>query len=286
MSQAYIFDIDEANFDSVVIENSHKIPILVDFWAEWCEPCKSLIPVLHKLAEDMAGQFVLAKVNADQEQAVAQKYGVRSLPTVKLFFQGEVVEEFSGAQPEHFIRELLEKYIPRESDQMMAAAIEEYKQGNVDAAIQLMAQASQMDPANTRVQVMYARALLDNDQADVALALLQSLSDEAKEDQEVKGLLMQLEISSQAAGSDEADELLAQIEANQDDFAAREKLSAFYVATGNHDAALEQLFIIMKSDPEYNDGAGKKGLFNMFDMLGAENPLVSQYRRRMASLIN
>lgn len=286
MTQAYIFDIDEAHFDSVVIENSHKLPILVDFWADWCEPCKTLIPVLHKLAEDMAGQFVLAKVNADQEQALAQKYGVRSLPTVKLFYRGEVVEEFSGAQPEHFIRELLEKYVPRESDRIMAAAVEQYQQGNIEPAIQLMAEASQMDPDNARVQAMYARVLIEHQQADSAQALLQSLPEEVQADQEIKGLLLQMAITSQAADNEGAKELLAKIEANADDHAAREKLSAYYVATGDHEAALEQLFLIMQRDPEYNDGAGKKGLFNMFDMLGAENPLVSRYRRRMASLMH
>jgi putative thioredoxin len=285
MSDVYIFDVEESNFESVVVENSHKLPVLVDFWAEWCQPCQSLIPILHKIAEDFAGQIILAKVNSDQQQALVQQYGVRSLPTVKLFVNGEVVDEFTGALPESDILAMLDKYLERESDAMLAAAVAEYEKGNIDSAIEHMRQAAEVDPDNPRVQVTYARVLLEHEQTDALQTFIGNLSTEMQALPDISAIKAQLAIVSQLGDGVNADDLLARIEANDKDSEAREQLSALYVSQGNYAAAMEQLFEIMKRDRAYNDDAGRKGLLGLFEMLGPENPLTAEYRRKMSSLL-
>jgi len=285
MAEAYIFDVNESNFDEVVVGNSHKLPVLVDFWADWCEPCKTLIPILHKVAEDLAGQMILAKVNSDEQQALAQKYDVRSLPTVKLFVNGEIVDEFSGAVPESQVHAMLSNYIVRESDNAMAAAFQEYEQGNIDAAIEKMTEAANMDPTNLRVQLMYARVLAENERKQEAAAVLEGLPKDLQDDPEVISMKAHLDISAQAAEVGDAKALLKQVEDNPDDLAAREQLSAVYVSIGEHGQALEHMFEIMKRDREYNDDAGRKGLLKIFELLSNEGPLVSEYRRKMGSLL-
>lgn len=285
MSQAYIFDVDESNFEEVVVGNSHKLPVLVDFWADWCEPCKTLIPILHKVAEDLAGQMILAKVNSDQQQVLAQKYGVRSLPTVKLFVNGEIVDEFTGAVPESQVRDILGKYIVRESDSVMAAALQEYEQGNIEAAIQKMAEAASMDASNIRVQLLYARILVENDRQDEAMQVISNLPADKQDDPEVISLRAKLDIAAQAGEVTDAKALLKQVEDNPDDLGTREQLSAVYATIGEYAQAMEQLLEIMKRDRSYNDDAGRKGLLKIFELLGNEGPLVGEYRRKMSSLL-
>jgi putative thioredoxin len=285
MPQAYIFDVDASNFDDVVVGNSHKLPVLVDFWAEWCQPCQVLIPVLHKLAEEMAGQFILAKVNSDEQQELAQRYGVRSLPTVKLFVNGEIVDEFMGVQPESEIVMMLDKYLVRESDNVMAVALQEYQAGNIDAAIEKMREAAKMDPANLRVQLMYARVLAEHEHGEEALQVLNNLTPDKQDDPEVTRLKTQLEFAAQAGATGDMQDLQTRTENNPDDHAAREQLAALYVAMGDYANALEQYLAIMRRDRSYNDDAGRKGMLRIFEMLGNEGPIVAEYRRKMSSLL-
>lgn len=285
MSQAYIFDVDDKNFEDVVVGNSHKLPVLVDFWADWCEPCKALAPILHKVAEDLAGKVILAKVNSDQQQVLAQKYGVRSLPTVKLFVKGEVVSEFTGAVPESQVRDMLAQYIFSEADQLMAAALQEYEQGNIDAAIEKMAAAASMDSANIRVQLLYARVLAENHRQAAALQVLANLPADKQADPEVVSLRTQLDFAAKAGEVSDAKALLKQVEDNPGDLAAREQLSAVYVSINDYPQAMAHLLEIMKRDRSYNDDAGRKGLLRIFELLGSNNPLVGEYRRKMGLLL-
>jgi len=282
---AYIFDVDETNFTQVVVENSHKLPVLVDFWADWCEHCKTLTPLLHKLAEELAGQFILAKVNADQQQNLTQHNSVRSLPTVKLIVNGEVVDEFTGAQSEAQIKAMLEPYLVREADKLMAAAVAEYERGDIEAAISLMKQASESDLNNVRVQVMAMRVLLENNRKEEAAIIFGRLSEEAKSNPDVIAIQAQLEMINNEANA-ELSALQDRIIQNENDLEAREQLSALLVSQAMFEPALEQLLEIMKRDRSYNDDAGRKGLLSLFEMLGSNNPLVGTYRRRIATMMN
>ncbi len=285
MPDAYIFDVEESNFQSVVVENSHKLPVLVDFWADWCEPCKSLIPILHKIAEDFAGQIILAKVNSDQQQALAQQYGVRNLPTVKLFVDGEIVDEFTGALLESEILTKLDKYLQDGSDAMLAAALAEYEQGNIESAIEHMRQAAESAPGNARVQATYARVLLEHKKTDELKVFIDNLSTEMQAVPDIAMIKAQLNAAAQLDNSVKVEPLLVRIEKDEKDCEAREQLSALYVSQGAHAQALEQLLEIMKQDRAYNDDAGRKGLLSLFEMLGPENPLTGEYRRKMSLLL-
>ena len=278
-----VFEATDSNFQQEVLES--PTPVLVDFWAEWCQPCQSLIPVLHKIATDFAGQLVLAKVNSDEQQALVQQYGVRSLPTVKLFVNGEVVDEFTGALPESEILAKLDNYLQRESDAMLAAAVAEYEQGNVEAAIEHMREAAESDPDNPRVQTTYARVLLEHKQTDTLQAFIQSMPTEMQTLPEIAAIKAQLEILARLGNGMQAETLLARVEADANDCEAREQLSALYVSQGNYVAALEQLLEIMRRDRAYNEDAGRMGLLRLFEMLGPENPLTVEYRRKMSLLL-
>ena len=285
MPDAYIFDVVESDFQSVVVENSHKLPVLVDFWADWCEPCKVLIPTLHKIAQDFAGQVILAKVNSDKNPALLEKYAVRSLPTVKLFVDGEVVDEFTGALPEAEILSKLDKYLRHESDAMLEAAVAEFEKGNIEVAIDLMRQAAMSDPENSRVQITYARVLLEHQKSDALKDFIAGLSVDMLAVPDIAAIKAQLDAVAEVGQTSNAEDLLARIEANEKDCEAREKLSAVYLSQGAYALALEQLLAIMKHDRGYKDDAGRKGLLSLFEMLGAENPLTSEYRRKMSLLL-
>ena len=135
---AHIVDIDETNAQQLLIEESHNRPIVVDFWADWCEPCKQLMPLLEKLADEYAGAFLLAKVNADEQQMLASQLGVRSLPTVMVIKDGQPVDGFAGAQPETAVREMLEKHLPSPWNAKIAEATELLDSGDTAAALALL----------------------------------------------------------------------------------------------------------------------------------------------------
>ncbi len=153
----YIHNVDMQNFQNLVLEKSINKPVLVDFWADWCQPCQTIMPMLAKLAEEYAGKFELAKVNADQEQELAAHFGIKSLPTMKLFYQGKIVDERLGAVPESDIRAMLDKHIVSESDQFMQAAMMAYEQGQAEKALEMLNNALAKDPDNAELKVTIAQ---------------------------------------------------------------------------------------------------------------------------------
>jgi putative thioredoxin len=134
----YIHNVSMQNFQNLVLEKSINKPVLVDFWADWCQPCQTIMPMLAKLAEEYAGKFELAKVNADDEQELAAHFGIKSLPTMKLFYQGQIVDERMGAVPESDIRAMIDKHIVSESDQLVQAAMMAYQQGHTAQALEVL----------------------------------------------------------------------------------------------------------------------------------------------------
>ena len=153
----YIFDIDEANYEQIVLQGSHQVPVLVDFWASWCQPCQLLMPLLAKLVEEYQGRFILAKINTEEQQAIAGQFGIRSIPTVKLFRDGQPVDEFAGALPESEIRAFLDRHLPRASDGSVAQAEERLHAGDTEGALALLSQAREEDPGNPRLLVAMAQ---------------------------------------------------------------------------------------------------------------------------------
>jgi putative thioredoxin len=282
----HIADVTQQTFESLVLAKSREIPVLADFWAAWCGPCKQLMPVLAKLVDEYDGRFFLAKINSDSEQALAARYGVKSLPTVKLFRNGQVVEEFMGAQPEKTIRALLDRHIPRESDTLVDNALLAARAGKPDEALTILQQAVKTDPGNDRAKLELARLHAYFGHAAEAETTLAALSLEARESTDAVGLKAQLEFVHIVATARPPEILLTAIAANAKDSAARYELAAHLVLRQQHAAALDQLLEIVRTDRKFRDDAGRKAMVSIFNLLGGSGDIVKQYRTKLSMALN
>ncbi|WP_316365724.1 thioredoxin [Candidatus Thiodiazotropha sp. CDECU1] len=284
--QSYVFDVTTDRFQQLVLENSMHVPVLVDFWAEWCNPCKSLMPTLAKLADEYAGKFLVAKVNTEQEQQLAAHFQVRSIPSVKLFHQGQVVDEFMGALPEAEIRSFLDKHIPRESDALLDQADALLLQGDAEGAEALLKQASETDPESPRVRLSYARYMATLGKLDEAEKLLKALPPEERNKPEVASMLARIEIDRATADSPPAAELEKRLQANPADSEALHLLATHKVMENDFERALELLMTLLQKDRSYGDNAAQKEMLRIFELLGGQGELVKRYRNRMFNFLH
>ncbi len=282
----YVFEVTQHNFAAVVVESSQQVPVLVDFWADWCQPCKTLTPILSKLAQEYRGGFILAKVNADAEQALAGHFQVRSLPTVMVVWQGQIVDQWVGVQPESTYREAIDRYQTNPGELIMEQVDLLWQRGHQQQAVELLHEALKQEPDSVELKVALADKLLQLDRGEDARALLESLPAEERDRQPASGLLARLRFADLAQGTPDLAALEAKVRADPADSAARRELAARYVLAGAHESALEQFMDLMRRDPQFEDEAGRKGLIAIFEMLGNEHPLVITYRRRMFSLLH
>lgn len=282
----YIFDVTEADFGAKVLENSYKAPVLVDFWATWCGPCKMLMPLLARLADEYQGKFLLAKVNTDEQRTLAMQFNIRSIPMVKLFKNGQVVDEMLGAQPESAIRALIEHHMVRESDSLRARAEAAYRAGDVTQTLALLEQAAQLDPDNHRVRLDLARVLLEQDALDQAENILNGLPREVRDEPEASALLGRLEFARIAAGAPDMAMLEKTVAAQPSNSEARYQLSARKVLQGDYEGALDQLLAILQRDRGFRDEAARKGMVAVFNLLGGKGELVTRYRNRMFNALH
>jgi putative thioredoxin len=284
----YVHDGTAANFDEQVLQGSRRGPVVVDFWAAWCQPCRVLTPVLEKLAEEFAGRFHLVKINTDEQQALAGQFGIRSLPTVVVFRGGEIVDEFMGAQPESVVRKFLDAHVPRVSDEAREKAGRLHEQGDAEGAIALLRETAQADPDNPRVKYDLARLLIEEGQLEQADEVLHSLPFVQREEEPARGLLTEIQFRKKAleSGAVNLDELRQRIADDPGDLVARNQLATQMVVDHDFDAALEQYLEIMKRDRKFEDDAGRRGLLDIFELLEDDDPRLVTYRRRMAGLLN
>ena len=243
------------------------------------------MPILAKLADEYNGQFILAKVNTEEEQALAAHFGIRSLPTVQLFKSGQPVDQFMGALPEAQVREFLERHLPRAGDGLLVQALGMIAAGKLDQAATLIERARAEDPANARVALAEAQLAAARGDMDGATALLERLPIELAKDPEVAALRGQLRFAAALVGAPAPAVLTARLAANANDSEARYLLAAHSVLAGDFAGALEGLLALMKRDRNYGDDAGRKGMVAIFDLLGGQGDLVSRYRAKMMTAL-
>lgn len=286
MSQ-FSFDVSLENFEAQVLQASLQVPVVVDFWAPWCAPCQTLKPMLEKLADEYQGRFLLAKVNSDENPELAGHFGVRSIPSVKVVFQGQLVDEFNGALPEGQVREFLERIaLPAGAGEQpalreQAAAL--VAEGKLEEALACLVEASQADPQDQAVQLDAIDVLMQlgrNDEAGQLLA-----GDYPNDPERATALRARLAL---AQGAADTAPLEARLAGNPDDHATRLELARAYAAQSRFREALEAALEVVRRDRFFDEGAGRKTLLQFFDALTGEqyDDLVREFRRKLSATLN
>lgn len=283
MSQ-YIVDVTSENFQQVILEGSTRQPVLVDFWADWCGPCKQLTPILEKLANEYQGRFLLAKINCDEQQMIAAQFGVRSLPTVYLVDKGQPVDGFSGAQPESAIRAFLDQHLPDPLQSEVDEAMSLLAAGDSQGAIAKLKSAAQTAKEPHPVNVILAKAYIQENRLDDAESLL-AIIPTVYHDADYQSVKAELELKKNAADTPAIRELSEQLQRNPADDHGRLKLAVQLHAVGRHKEALETLLVILRKDLNFADGEAKKTFMDILSVLGQGNALAAQYRRALFSLL-
>ena len=280
----YIFDVSgAADFEQLVIQNSFHKPVLVDFWAEWCAPCKALMPLLAQIAEGYRGELLLAKVDCDAEQEIVARFGIRSLPTVVLFKDGQPVDGFAGAQPESAIRAMLKPHVaepPAAQADPLESAQALFAEGRIADAESLLKQLLGENSENPLALILYARCLAERGELGEAETVLGAVKgDEHK--QALAGALAQLTFLRQAADLPEVADLKSRLAQNGDDDEATYQLAIQQLARQQYEPALDALLKLFMRNRGYQDGLPHKTLLQVFDLLGGDHPLVTSYRRKL-----
>jgi len=283
-STSHVFDVNQQTFETEVLQASTQIPILVDFWAAWCEPCKSLGPILEKLANEFNGSFRLGKVDVDAEQELAAMFGIKSIPTVMLVKDGEVLDGFTGALPEGQLREFLARHVQPLEGEPPAADGADSPAETPEAAINRLQQAIATQPAKAELKLELALALMRVGQADAAQAELDALPANLATDARAQRLRSELDLAHAVKEAPSLTELQQRVQANPEDWAAHDQLGVRLLLEGDPDAGLEQFLVILQKARDWNEGQAKKRLLAAFATLD-DAELVGRYRRRMASMM-
>jgi putative thioredoxin len=278
----HVFDATEANFETDVIQASLTTPVLVDFWAAWCGPCKALGPILEKIVAGYNGALKLAKVDTDAQQQLAAVFGIRSLPTVVLVKDGQMIDGFMGALPEGQVRDFLARHITAVPDQTAAPhpTVTETPEQTVARLRNEIAVA----PDKPELRLDLALALMQAGDADAAAAELDALPANLENDAKAKRLRGQLEFARALAGAPDAGALRARIAQNADDYAAHDLLGVRLLLDGDVAGGLDEFLHVLKRKRDWNEGQARKRLLAAFNVLDDED-LVGTYRRKMASLL-
>ena len=277
-----VFDVDTQTFEADVLQASLTTPVLVDFWAPWCEPCKTLGPMLEKLAAEYNGAFRLGKVDVDQQQELAGMFGIKSIPTVVMVKDGQVLDGFAGALPEGQLREFLSRHV-----QPLEAAddgLDDATPETPEQALGRIQQAIAAEPDKAELKLDLALALLRVGQTAAAEAELAALPVNLATDARAVRLRSELDLAHALKSAPELTALQQRVEADGNDWEARDQLGVRLLLEGDVEAGLDQFLVILQKARDWNDGQAKKRLLAAFTTLD-DADVVGRYRRKMASLL-
>lgn len=286
--QAYIFELSAKSFPESAVQNSHQIPVLVEFMGVWSGPCIAMADRLSSLAREFAGEFIFAKVDIDEQQALREQFSIENIPTLVVLRNGKEVRREVGELQEAELRALLKEFgIYRESDELREQARTKHMAGDTPGAIMLLTQAIQSDPANVRVAMDMVQIFLDINEIQQAQGLFSRLPQAVRESEPGKNLMGQLKFASLAAETDGIEALQARLAANAEDHDARFDLAICLVARHQVDEAVQQLFEIQQAEPDFRQGAAREMIGLLSNMLNDSAPeAAAAYRRRLANLLH
>lgn len=280
-------DVTDASFEQDVIEQSRHMPVLVDFWAPWCGPCRSLKPVLEKLAEAYGGRFRLAKLNTDENPRTAQDHGIRSIPNVKAFVDGVMADEFLGALPESQVRQFIDRLLPSPAELLRRQARTQLDNDDAAGALETLQRAAADAPRDDDIQADLAEALLVLGRTQEAEAALRNLNPFAAQSARIAGIVARVRLAVQAAGTGEDDTgLAARVQRDPGDLDARLQLASRLVQAQQYEPALEHLLEIVRRDRKFGDDAGRKTMLSVFSLMTQRDDLVRRYRQMLAAAIH
>jgi putative thioredoxin len=282
-SSSSVIDVNEADFQAEVIERSRQTPVVVDFWAPWCGPCRMLSPILEGLAQENAGRFILAKINVDENPGVAARYGVQGIPMVKAFRDGEGVDEFVGAQPQPAVRQFIQRLLPSETDQQVARGRLLLGAGKTREAEDTFRAALVQQPEHLGAWLGLARALAEQRQDQAALDALAHVPLGTPEGNEAARLRQEIGLRVEVGNADETS-LREQVASAPQDLEARYKLATLLAVERCYEEALDQYLEIVRRNRSFRNGAARDAMLHVFDTLG-DDPLVRTYRNRLASVL-
>lgn len=278
----WLINVEQSSFAQDVLERSHELPVLVDFWAPWCGPCRTLGPILEKLLEEKPGRFLLAKIDSDQNQEIASQYSIRGIPAVKLFVDGEVVDEFTGALPERAVRQFLDRAIPSPLDRLAQQAKLLMEQEEWQKAEIIYTDILKQESNHTASLLGMIEILLQTENNPDAQQRFEQLPFQTKESPEGKILRARLLFSGQA---DDLQPLHNQVTKNPHDLEARLALGHGLVKQEQYAEGMEQFLEMIRQDRAFQEDAGRKAILQVFDLLGPTHPLVTNYRPKLSALL-
>lgn len=266
------------NFKSLVLDNSSRGPVLVNFWSRKAGPCLRQYPVLDKLIHHFGGRVLLVNIDTETEIVIPKEYGITSVPTLKLFRDGRVVETWHGYQSEEDLTRVLDRYVARDSDQVLPQAIQLYSEGKQADAYEMIVEAIVNDPHNPRLPLAMCKLLKHEERYQEAVKLIDALPDEIRKNVEIAQLRDLLSFYMEIDPAHDLTVLKSLLEASPQDVAVKQQLIAHYVIQQQYEPALQQLVSIMDTEPGYADNYAQKAMLRIFNLLGSDHPLIAQFR--------
>ena len=287
-----IVDSDTASFSNDVIEASKTGPVLVDFWADWCAPCKQLTPILEELVKSYKGLIKLVKIDTEKNQELSQQLQIQSLPTVYAFYEGQPIDGFSGAMPENEVKKFINKVIDASGGnkiEELQKAIEDaeklFNEEDFESALNAFSNLLSAEANNAKIIAGYGKCLLKLDRNEEVKELLEGLEEDMLKDKNIISLiaLSKLEKNNKTAGTPE--EYIEEVNINPNNHELRFKLAEAYLASNLRQEGIEQLLIIVKKDRKWEDDKARKKIIELLDAFGEDDPITSETRLKLSSII-
>lgn len=294
-----IKDVDTAGFMTEVIEASQSVPVIVDFWAPWCGPCRQLSPTLEKLVTEAGGKVRMVKIDIDQNQQLAQQLRIQSVPTVYAFVGGRPLDGFQGALPESQVKAFIDRVIESATEmgatpvgegapsvaQLIAEGKEALAMGDDGTAMQMFSKVLESDEKNVEALAGLARCYIAAGEHEAARNLISGVPEDKADNPDIKAVKSALELNAESGDAGAVAELAAKVEANPDDLQAQFDLAMARFGAGDREGAMDGLLGVVRRNPGWNDGAARKQLIKMFEAWGPDDPLTAEGRERLSTVL-